>query len=299
MSQLFSKKLNFLINLYRVLFLFSPLIQGTIKISSSLPQFSSLIKEIGGDQVEVKTLFRYGTNPHDFELTPQDCYDIIDSDIIVIHGGQLDLSLDQFISSISNNKEYKAIEINLLMLKLCLPKKNSEFYKIKNHLSTDPTSIVLLATKVLDELILFDDENSSYYLNNYSNFYQRYTKIESLLNKAKNKKYLVALSTPIYNMMMEELGYEIMSVEGLHIGCCHSNYNISQKKLLEFIDSCQERKPNLVIIEKGTQDPISSYLREYAQKNNIKILEVEELMDSSLYRDIVDWNIKLLETIVS
>lgn len=65
-----------------------------LQVTASFYPMYYFAKEIGGEYADVTNLTPAGTEPHDYELTPQDVVAIQNSDLLVLNGGQLEVWAD-------------------------------------------------------------------------------------------------------------------------------------------------------------------------------------------------------------
>jgi ABC-type Zn uptake system ZnuABC Zn-binding protein ZnuA len=63
---------------------------GPVKAAASIHPISAIVREIGGDSVEVTTIVPPGTDPHHFELTPRTARAIYEADVIFLIGDHFD-----------------------------------------------------------------------------------------------------------------------------------------------------------------------------------------------------------------
>ncbi len=61
-----------------------------VKAAASIHPISAIVREIGGDSVEVTTIVPPGTDPHHFELTPRTARAIYEADAIFLIGDHFD-----------------------------------------------------------------------------------------------------------------------------------------------------------------------------------------------------------------
>lgn len=61
------------------------------------PILGDVVSQVGGEQVQVTVLIPAGTDPHAFEVTPQDAAKIAEADLVVINGLGLEASLEAFL----------------------------------------------------------------------------------------------------------------------------------------------------------------------------------------------------------
>jgi zinc transport system substrate-binding protein len=63
---------------------------ASLKAVTSIHPLAAIVREVGGDRVEVTTLVPAGSDPHHFELTPRKARAIHEADVVFLIGGQFD-----------------------------------------------------------------------------------------------------------------------------------------------------------------------------------------------------------------
>jgi ABC-type Zn uptake system ZnuABC Zn-binding protein ZnuA len=82
--------------------------QASIKAVTSLEVFADLVRNVGGERVEVVALYPSGSDPHTYELPPARVVDVAEADIIFINGLELEHSLEGVIE---NNASGPVVEL--------------------------------------------------------------------------------------------------------------------------------------------------------------------------------------------
>ncbi|MGC8843805.1 MAG: metal ABC transporter substrate-binding protein, partial [bacterium] len=86
------------------LFLFLTPVFAKIKVVCTIPTLSSIVKEIGGNKVEVITLAPGERDPHYVEPRPSMVVNLRDADMLVKVGMDLDMWVDSLVDASGNKK---------------------------------------------------------------------------------------------------------------------------------------------------------------------------------------------------
>jgi ABC-type Zn uptake system ZnuABC Zn-binding protein ZnuA len=70
---------------------------GTVRAVATTTQVADLVREVGGEQVEVTQIMQPNTDPHDYEPRPSDVAAFAEADIVFKSGGHLDEWSEQLI----------------------------------------------------------------------------------------------------------------------------------------------------------------------------------------------------------
>lgn len=81
----------------------------TIKVATSLEIFADMVRNVGGERVEVEALLPPGADPHTFELAPGRVAAVAEADIVFINGLALEESIEDIVT---NNAGGPVIELS-------------------------------------------------------------------------------------------------------------------------------------------------------------------------------------------
>ena len=72
---------------------------GKLKVVSSVAPVTNIIKNIGGDRIELTGIVPEGVNSHTFELTPSDAILVNDADLVIINGLHLETPFESVVEA--------------------------------------------------------------------------------------------------------------------------------------------------------------------------------------------------------
>ena len=72
---------------------------GRLVVVATTTQAADLVRNVGGDQVQVEQLLDPNTDPHDYEVRPGDVERLIDAGVVVRSGGEVDEWLGEAIDA--------------------------------------------------------------------------------------------------------------------------------------------------------------------------------------------------------
>ncbi|WP_246369998.1 metal ABC transporter substrate-binding protein [Saccharibacillus deserti] len=87
----------------------TPASADKLKVEASFYPMYEFARQVGGDLADVKLLVPSGTEPHDWEPTPQDIARIEESDMLVYNGAGMESWIEQVLDA-SSNTELLAVE---------------------------------------------------------------------------------------------------------------------------------------------------------------------------------------------
>lgn len=84
---------------------FSAGTEGQPQVSASTTQVADLVANVAGERASVNGILAVNSDPHDYEPKPSDAEAMIDADLVVGSGGDLDIWLDDLIETSGSDAE--------------------------------------------------------------------------------------------------------------------------------------------------------------------------------------------------
>jgi ABC-type Zn uptake system ZnuABC Zn-binding protein ZnuA len=189
---------------------------GKLNVVTSVSPITNIIKNIGGNRIELTGLVPEGVNSHTFELVPSDVIKINNADLVVIDG----LGLETNIEDVAEETRSKKQQLEILKLgdNAITPEQwvfDFSFPKEKGdpnpHLWLNVVYAMKFANLTRDKLVEMDSQNAQYYAANTDRYISLLKKLDEGIMKAvqtvpsQNRKLLTyhdswAYFAPRYNM---------------------------------------------------------------------------------------------------
>ncbi len=188
-----------------------------LKVVTSVSPITNIVKNIGGDLIDLVGLVPEGVNSHTFELRPSDVIKINKADLVIIDGLGLETNIEKIADELKNKKGD-----NLHILKLgdntiskgewifdfSFPKEKGD---PNPHLWLNVEYAIKFANLTRDKLTEIDPSNQGYYNNNTRNYISLLKKLDEGIKQAvesipvENRKLLTyhdswAYFAPRYGM---------------------------------------------------------------------------------------------------
>lgn len=123
---------------------------GKLSVVATTPQVADIVKQVGGDAVDVTTLLPPGADPHDYEPKPRAISALADADVTFRSGGDIDAWLLPAVKAASPS----SAPVDLSRSALLLPGESDG--SINAHWYLDPQNVARATQRVRDELIKAD-----------------------------------------------------------------------------------------------------------------------------------------------
>lgn len=147
--------------------------QATEKLDvvASVSPITSIIKNIGGDRIELTGLVPEGVNSHTFELVPSDIIKVNDADLVIINGLGLESTLeDAALGAQSKNPKLQILKLGDNTINPAQWLFDFSFPKEKGdpnpHLWLNVAYAMKFANLTRDKLSEMDPQNAGYYSEN-------------------------------------------------------------------------------------------------------------------------------------
>ena len=141
-----------------------------------------VVREVGGDAIELDVLLPLGSDPHSFEVTPQDIAKVARADVIFANGAGLEEFLDALIESAGAGDKvfYLSEGIDLLQT---APVQENEPAKGDPHLWTDPNNVIVWTQNIAHTLSELDPTNADTYLGNAQEYERKLLELDAWIRE--------------------------------------------------------------------------------------------------------------------
>ena len=260
-----------------------------IQVVTSFNAMSEFAKAIGGDKVEVSTIIPDGTEPHDFELKPENMKQLASAQVFVYNGLGMEPWAQQAIDAAKNDKlvSVKASDgVEAI--------KNTDPDEIKEHGAEDPHTWLSLKNakievkNIKDALVKVDPTNKDYYEKNYNDYVAKLDamiqKYEGQFAKASHKNFVTGHAAFAY--LCRDFGLEQNSVEDVF---AEGEPNAAQ--LAKLIEYCKENKITTIFAEEMASPEVSKTLAQEVGAKVETIYTIESKEDDKTYLERMDDNL--------
>ncbi len=246
---------------------------GKLKVAATINTLGEFTEVIGGDKVDVYTVVKGNTEPHDFDFTPSDQKELSNRKVLFCNG----LGLDEWSEQISGDIE--KVDTS----------KNSDIIITDNQ--EDPH--VWLSTKeaikqceiIKDTLIEIDPKNKDFYEENFNTYKE---KLEDLYNRnvdrfkdVKEKSFVTSHEAFAY--LCRDMGLEQKAIKGVG----NEDIEVTIKDMQALVDFCKERGINIVFSEESDSQKDAKTLAKEIDGKVVPIYTLETKVEGKTYLDAI------------
>lgn len=298
-----------------------------IDIYTTVYPLSYFAERIGGEYVNVSSIYPPGTNEHTFEPTQADMMSLADADLFFYIG----LGLEGFVEKAKNTLENENVKLVATsdaitddMLNASEEEEHSheeenheahdhegesheshdeEGHEGHNHGDIDPhvwlSPIIAqdLAGAIKDELVAALPDQEKLLNENYD---ELITELESLdqqfeqmASEAKSKTFFVSHAS--FGYIAKQYGLEQIAIAGIN-----SQSEPSQKELTEIVDQAEMLQVSYILFEQNVSSKLSSVIQnevgaDSLELHNLSVLTEEDFKNGETYFTLMEKNIETLK----
>ncbi|EMF47177.1 Zinc ABC transporter, periplasmic-binding protein ZnuA [Planococcus halocryophilus Or1] len=290
-----------------------------LQVYTTVYPLTYFTERIGGDLINVQSIYPAGSNEHTFEPTQQEMIKLADADLMFSIGLGLEGFIDNAKKTLENeNVEFVATadQITDEDLEAALGHQEdvnedahaeeAESDDGHDHGSTDPhvwMSPVLsekLVESIKDSLVKADPENAEVYESNYSELIVELETLDrsfdSLAERVSKDTFFV--SHAAFGYLSEPYGFKQIAIAGLN-----SQNEPSQKELTEIVDLAKEYDLQYIVFEQNVSSNLTKVIQkevgaEAIDMHNLGVLTQENIDNEETYFTLMEKNLQVLETIL-
>jgi ABC-type Zn uptake system ZnuABC Zn-binding protein ZnuA len=224
-----------------------------LTVVATTTQVGDLVRQVGGDRVDVDTILTSGADPHDYEPRPSDAAALADAPLVFKSGGDLDGWLDGLIDSAGSDA--KVIELSDSVEKL-----GSD-----PHWWQNPRNAIRAVAEIRDALIDVDPAGRKTYTENAAAYTKKLERLDAQIAAcvervpAAKRKLVTTHDALAY--YADRYGIEVI---GSVIPSLSTQAQPSAKDVSRLVDQIQDEDVEAVFPESGVSDRLEQALSREA-----------------------------------
>ncbi|MCM3609889.1 zinc ABC transporter substrate-binding protein [Planococcus sp. MERTA32b] len=274
-------------------------------------------ERIGGEHVNVQSIYPAGSNEHTFEPTQQDMIALADADAVFYIGLGLEGFIDSAKKTLSNeNVEFVATAESIAEADLGeghsheeehdhaheegTEEEHDHAHEVDPHVWISPVLSQQIAEAIKDELIERDGGNAEEYEVNYEQLAEELQELdqafEQMAAAAEQKTFFVSHSA--FGYWADAYGLEQVAVAGLN-----SQDEPSQQELVEIVKQAEELNIDHIAFEQNVSSRLTEVIQneigaEAVQLHNLSVLTQDEIDADETYFSLMQKNLEVMEEIL-
>lgn len=282
--------------------------QNTVTVYTTIYPIEDFTKKIGGEHVNVKSVYPVGADAHTFEPTMKTMMKVADSDLFIYNGAGLEAFVDKLKSSLKD-EHVTTVEATKGIPFIDGGHEHSEDHE--NHEKTDhhtdphvwldPTHAITMAENIKNALIEKKPDAKADFEQNYEQLANQLKEIDIELKQTVESadRNVILVSHASYGYWEHRYGIKQITITGLS-----PEHEPSQKELQSIIEEVNKQGIPFIIYD---QNPLTR-VTETIQKetgttpltlHNLEYITTEDAKNNEDYFSIMKKNISNLQKALS
>ncbi len=150
-----------------------------LKVVATTTIVTDIVKNVGGQNINLTTLLPLGSDPHSFEPTPQDIARVADADLIFINGAGLETFMDRLLQNSGTKANVLSVSDGITLRAA----PTGEGANGDPHTWTDPNNVQIWVDNIAAALSQRDPANQAAYLANAEKYRQELVKLDQWIRQ--------------------------------------------------------------------------------------------------------------------
>lgn len=280
---------------------------GKIQVVTSTNVWGSVVKAVGGDEVEVKALLDDpSADPHSYESKPADAALVKDAKLVVFNGG----GYDDFFAKLITSDATKKVEAFPLREDdhaeptspaptseaptSAAPDADGHEHGENEHVWYDLHTVRAVAEAAANELGAIAPDKKTTFEKNTADFSAKLEELEKKVEGiGKGKK--VAATEPIAHYLLDETGAEDITPEAFS-KAIEEESDVPAAALAEMNQLIDGKQINVLVNNTQTENQVTKQLVEKAKTANLPVVAVTETLPEGV-TGYLDWMTKQVDAL--
>lgn len=228
---------------------------AAVRVTATTPQVADFVREVGGDRVAVTQILSPSSDPHDYEPRPSDAESLVDADLIVRSGGDVDAWLDQLVEASGSD----APELTLIDD----VETREEDGEIDPHWWQDPRNAELAVEAIAAELAEVDPDGVDVYERNSRLYLAELRRLDrsiaACMGSIPAEERLLVTSHDALGYYADRYGIEVV---GAAIPSLSTQAQASAGETADLVETIRRTGVNAVFPEEGTTAELERTIAE-------------------------------------
>ncbi|REJ16244.1 MAG: manganese transporter [Caldibacillus debilis] len=252
---------------------------GKLTVTTTIGQIADIVKNVGGEYVEVTALMGPGVDPHLYKASQGDLKKLNEADVIFYNGLHLEGKMGEIFEKIEKEKPTVAVAESIPKDRLLSDPANPGSFDPHVWFDIDLWSIAV--ETVRDELIKMDEKHADEYRKNAEKYLAKLQEIKQYakqqISQIPEESRVLITAHDAFHYFGRAYGMEVMGLQGLSTD---AEYGL--KDVQHLIDEIVERKIKAVFIESSISEKSIKAVVEGAKKRGQEVKIGGELYSDAM-----------------
>ncbi|CAM1359230.1 Manganese-binding lipoprotein MntA [Tenacibaculum soleae] len=251
---------------------------GKLKVVTTTTMITDLVKNIGGDKLEVKGLMGAGVDPHLYKASEGDVSKLFNADVVIYNGLHLEGKLEEVFEKMQHQNK-KTIIVSDIINKNDLISSELFASNYDPHIWFDINNWRKITLYVAEKLAEIDAKNAAFYQQNAKEYLEKLValnkEVESKINGLPIEKRILVTAHDAFNYFGNQHQFKVVGLQGLSTATEAGVQDV--QKLAKFII---ENKVKAIFVESSVPKRTIEALQEAVKSKNQEVL-----IGGTLYSD--------------
>ncbi|WP_425084899.1 metal ABC transporter solute-binding protein, Zn/Mn family [Ruegeria profundi] len=253
--------------------------QAPLKVVATTGMIADAVRQVGGDQVEVKGLMGPGVDPHAYRQTRSDIVAMTRADLVLWHGLYLEAQMEDFFEDLGRKQTVVAVAESVDNSKLRAHDDYADKYD--PHIWMSPALWADVVTKVQETLTEARPEAAEIFAANAQVHLSELDALtayaEQALTAVPEDSRVLLTAHDAFGYFGAAYGYEVMGVQGIS-----TQSEAGLNRIGELVDTLVDRQLTAVFVESSVSDRSMRALIEGAAAKGHKVSVGGELYSDAM-----------------
>lgn len=264
-----------------------------IKVIASIAPLADFVKQVGGENIEVKVLLPPGASPHTFEPTPRAIREVSDAGIFIKIGAGFEFWAEKILAA-SGNKKLIIIDSSSGILLIKDPHSHGTSTG-DPHIWLDPLIAITVVSKIEGALIKADPGNAEYYKKNSVRYREQLSHLDREISAKTRTLRIKEYVTfhPAWNYFSKRYGLHVAGVIEESPG-----KEPGPKHIAKIISDIRRIGSRVVFVEPQFNPKVAEVI---ARESGAKVLYLDPIGGAKgreTYIDLMRYNISVIERVM-
>jgi manganese/zinc/iron transport system substrate-binding protein len=211
---------KFTIALFCLGFLVScnPQHRETLMVLSTTGMIHNMVQELSGTTLNTAALMGPGIDPHLYKASASDTQKLLNADLILYNGLQLESKLIHVFENIGKKKPTRAVSSNIPNTRLIQAEGTESF--VDPHIWFDVSLWQLVLKEIANELIMLNPKNKETYQKNYIKYNQKLTElddwIQQEINRIPTQNRILVTAHDAFGYFGKKYNIQVVGLQGIN-----------------------------------------------------------------------------------
>ena len=191
---------------------------GKLQVVTTTTMITDLVKNIGGDKIDIQGLMGAGVDPHLFKASEGDVSKLFNADVIIYNGLHLEGKLEDVFEKMRHQNKITIAASDAIDTAMLI---GSEYFasNYDPHIWFDITNWEIITKYITNKLCEFDAENATTYKENGANYLKTLASLKITISEQVNslpiEKRILVTAHDAFNYFGKEFQFNVVGLQGL------------------------------------------------------------------------------------